>query len=403
MQASRVWLKDPGKDRLHKYDRFIHVMSRRDIDIANYWLTDGQKNENSTTESPYKRCLKEYVFEGRTRIFSNTRSPQILNNCLSPKPMKHKRQLPKAADVLLDAPDILDDYYVNLLGWSNSNILAIALDKTVYLWNGSDGSTSELSTFESAVTSINWSPDGQRLAVGLHKAEVQLWDLGSRCLFRKLQGVHNSRVGSIAWNNHILTTAEKKIVNYDTRAEPCAFWTSQGHRGRVCGLRWSPSSRHLASGGDDGLVHIWDLSMGSKQWLHRFNCHKGSAKALCWSPVCSNLLASSGGKSDQHILVRNTSTCEVLNVIDTGCQVSEILWSSDGRELLTSHGSPANQLILWKYPSMTKIAELPGHSSRILFMAQGSDGSTVATAGADELLMRGELQIKNSGGYKVLL
>lgn len=60
--------------------------------------------------------------------------------------------------------------------------MAVALDKTVYLWNESDGSTTELSTFDSSVTSVSWSHDGRRLAVGLHKAEVQLWDLESHCL-----------------------------------------------------------------------------------------------------------------------------------------------------------------------------------------------------------------------------
>lgn len=189
--------------------------------------------------------------------------------------------------------------------------------------------------------------------------------------FRKLQGVHNSRVGSIAWNNHILSTAGKKIVNFDTRAEPRAFQTCQGHRGRLCGLKWSPSGRQLASGGDDGLVCIWELSMASSnRWLHRYNNHKGSAKALCWSPVRGNLLASTGGDSDQCILVRNTSTCEVLSMVNTGCQINEILWSIDGKELLSSHGSYDNQLMLWNYPSMTKITDIPGHSTRILFMAQ---------------------------------
>ncbi|KAH7671908.1 Anaphase promoting complex Cdc20 Cdh1 and Ama1 subunits protein [Dioscorea alata] len=387
MSASRALFGDPGRNRRREYDRFIHVMSRSDLDLANYWLMEAWKYENSTIESPYKRRLKECVFEGRTRVLSNNTPPQVHHDRLSLKPVNPKRQIPKAADFILDAPDILDDYYVNLLDWSRSNILAVALDKTVYLWNESDGSTTELSTFESSVTSVSWSHDGRRLAVGLHKAEVQLWDLESHCLFRKLQGVHNSRVGSIAWNNHILSTAGKKIVSYDTRAEPHAFQTCQGHRGRVCGLKWSPSGRQLASGGGDGLVHIWELSMASSQrWLHRFNSHKGSAKALCWSPVHSNLLASTGGDSDQCILVRNTSTCEVLSMVNTSCQISEILWSIDGKELLSSHGSYDNQLMLWNYPSMTKITDLPGHSSRILFMAQSSDGSTVATAGADEFL-----------------
>jgi cell division cycle protein 20 (cofactor of APC complex) len=45
-----------------------------------------------------------------------------------------------------------------------------------------------------------------------------------------------------------------------------------------------------------------------------------------------------------------------------------------------------NQLCLWKYPSMAKVAELTGHTSRVLHLAQSPDGATVVSAAADETL-----------------
>lgn len=82
----------------------------------------------------------------------------------------------------MDAPDIVDDFYLNLLDWGSANVLAIALGHTVYLWDASTGSTSELVTIDEEkgpVTSINWAPDGRHVAVGLNNSEVQLWDSGS--------------------------------------------------------------------------------------------------------------------------------------------------------------------------------------------------------------------------------
>jgi cell division cycle protein 20 (cofactor of APC complex) len=79
----------------------------------------------------------------------------------------------------LDAPDIMDDFYLNLLDWGSSNVLAIALGSTVYLWDASNGSTSELVTIDDEdgpVTSISWAPDGRHIAVGLNNSHVQLWD-----------------------------------------------------------------------------------------------------------------------------------------------------------------------------------------------------------------------------------
>lgn len=79
----------------------------------------------------------------------------------------------------LDAPDLVDDYYLNLLDWGSSNVLAIALGNTVYLWDASDGATSELVTLDEEqgpVTSVKWAPDGRHIAIGLNNSNVQLWD-----------------------------------------------------------------------------------------------------------------------------------------------------------------------------------------------------------------------------------
>ena len=79
----------------------------------------------------------------------------------------------------LDAPDLVDDYYLNLLDWGSCNVLAIALGNTVYLWDASKFSTSELVTVDEGkgpITSVSWAPDGQHIAIGLNNSEVQLWD-----------------------------------------------------------------------------------------------------------------------------------------------------------------------------------------------------------------------------------
>ena len=67
-------------------------------------------------------------------------------------------------------------------------------------------------------------------------------------------------------------------------------------------------------------------------------------------------------------------------------QVCALQWSKHDKELVSSHGYSHNQLILWKYPSMVKVAELTGHTSRVLHMAQSPDGQTIVSAAADETL-----------------
>ncbi|VAH36197.1 unnamed protein product [Triticum turgidum subsp. durum] len=149
-----------------------------------------------------------------------------------------------------------------------------------------------------------------------------------------------------------------KIVNNDVRIRDHAVQTYRGHSQEVC----------------------------RTQWLHRMEDHSAAVKALAWCPFQSNLLASGGGANDRCIKFWNTHTGACLNSVDTGSQVCALLWNKNDRELLSSHGFTQNQLTLWKYPSMAKMAELNGHTSRVLFMAQSPDGCTVASAAADETL-----------------
>lgn len=46
-----------------------------------------------------------------------------------------KRTLHLSPEKVLDAPDIKDDYYLNLLDWSNRGLLSIGLGERVYLYS----------------------------------------------------------------------------------------------------------------------------------------------------------------------------------------------------------------------------------------------------------------------------
>ncbi|VFQ99205.1 unnamed protein product [Cuscuta campestris] len=170
------------------------------------------------------------------------------------------------------------------------------------------------------------------------------------------------------------------IFSNDVQVRSHIAETYKGHSQEVCGLIWSASGQQLASGGNDNLLYIWDRSStavsssnstsSTTQWLHRFEEHTAAVKALAWCPFQGNLLASGGGGGDRCIKFWNTHTGSSVNSVDTGSQVCALLWNKSERELLSSNGFTKNQLTLWKYPSMVKMAELTGHTSRVLFMAQ---------------------------------
>jgi len=176
------------------------------------------------------------------------------------------------------------------------------------------------------------------------------------------------------------------IHNSDVRVPQALVSVLRGHGHEVCGLKWSPDGSLLASGGNDNLLNIWDIRHSITEAKFSMNHHLAAVKALAWCPWQSNLLASGGGTNDRHIRFWNTSDGSCLNAIDTKSQVCSIVWSKEYRELVSSHGFAQNQLTVWKYPTMTKVTELNGHSSRVLHMAISPDGQQVASAAADETL-----------------
>jgi len=304
------------------------------------------------------------------------------------------RLIPSAPSRILDAPDLLDDYYVNLLSWSSTNILAVALAQTVYLWNAGTGDIQELCTLDDdgsdlSISSVSFIQEGgAHLAIGTSAGTTQLWDVQANKQLRSMDG-HTDRVGSLSWNRHILSSGGRdgNIVNHDVRVARHNVATLSSHTQEVCGLEWSPDGSTLASGGNDNMLCLWDAGTSSTS-RPRFSLtdHQAAVKALAWSPHERNLLATGGGTADRTIKFWNSQTGSLLNSIDTKSQVCALQWNPHEREILSSHGFARNQLCLWKYPTMTKIKDLDGHTARVLHMATSPDGCTVVSAAADETL-----------------
>ncbi|GER39495.1 WD-repeat cell cycle regulatory protein, partial [Striga asiatica] len=124
----------------------------------------------------------------------------------------------------------------------------------------------------------------------------------------------------------------------------------------------------------------------SQQPILKLTEHTAAVKAIAWSPHQNSLLASGGGTADRCIRFWNTSSGNQLNRVDTGSQVCNLAWSKNVNEIVSTHGYSQNQIMVWKYPSMAKVATLTGHSLRVLYLAMSPDGQTIVTGAGDETL-----------------
>ncbi|KAF2127998.1 meiosis-specific APC/C activator protein AMA1 [Dothidotthia symphoricarpi CBS 119687] len=299
-----------------------------------------------------------------------------------------RRRIPSAPERVLDAPGLVDDYYLNLLDWSSGNQVAIGLERSVYVWSADSGSVASL--FECAadtyISSVKWSGDGAYVGVGLGTGEVQIWDVEEQTKLRSMFG-HETRVGVMGWNKHLLSTGARSglVYNHDVRIAQHKVAELVSHTGEVCGLEWRADGAQLATGGNDNMVNIWDARSLTAPKFTKTN-HRAAVKALAWCPWQSNLLATGGGSNDRQIYFWNTTTGARINHIATDSQVTSLRWSTHYKEIVSSGGFPDNSLSIWSYPTGVKNMEIPAHESRVLHSCLSPDGQMLATAAADESL-----------------
>jgi len=388
-------------------DRFIPDINQIDFDLSYYNIIHN-KNKNSDIKSFGK---EEYEKQLADCFFDEKKSSKILNfkakkcnrkdkyensfkNLYSEyklnKLKKIRRKIPTKPEKILEAPGVIDDYYLNLLDWSSGNIIAICLGQEIYLWEEKNSNIYNLCEIggQNYFTSVSWGSDNNVLGIGNSLGETQIWDITKMKKIRTMRG-HSQRVSSLSWNKYIISSGSKDgtILNHDVRIKNDITHNWDNHRLEVCGLKWNTNGIQLASGGNDDILNIWDLSnpnVNTPKFI--IDEHSASVKALDWSPWQQNLLASGGGSSDKTIKIWNTSNGSLLNSTNTRSQVTSLLWSKNQNEIVTSHGFQNNGLNIWDCKSMQKIAELKENESRVLNMAMSPNGETIASLSSDESL-----------------
>ncbi|KAI3374942.1 hypothetical protein L3Q82_021480, partial [Scortum barcoo] len=391
-------------------DRFIPVRNSKQMDVASFLLTkENEPADTSNTagtsenQKAWSMSLNGYNIEDAKILHLGGKplnAPEGYQNNLkvlysqvtTPASVKKTRYISSTPDRILDAPELRNDFYLNLLDWSSRNVLAVALHNSVYLWDASQGDIillMKLEREEDYICSLSWTKEGSYLAIGTSDCKVQLWDVDNQKRLRSMSS-HTARVGSLSWNDHILSSGSRSghIHHHDVRVAEHHICTLSGHSQEVCGLQWSPDGRYLASGGNDNLVCVWPRVQegNASQAVRCWSEHQGAVKALAWCPWQPNILASGGGTSDRHIRIWNVNSGSCISSLDTQSQISSLVFAPNYKELVSAHGYAHNNVVIWKYPSLTRVAELNGHEDRVLSLTLSPDCSTVATVAGDETI-----------------
>ncbi|KFP04411.1 Fizzy-related protein [Calypte anna] len=379
---------DNGKDGLAYSALLKNELLGAGIEKVQDPQTEDRRLQPST---PEKKSLFTYSLS--TKRSSPDDGNEVSPYSLSPvsnksqkllrSPRKPTRKISKIPFKVLDAPELQDDFYLNLVDWSSLNVLSVGLGTCVYLWSACTSQVTrlcDLSVEGDSVTSVGWSERGNLVAVGTHKGFVQIWDAAAGKKLSMLEG-HTARVGKEVGGRvemHVLGQSCGKSCCCPTALiSPSAMLWLVG----VSDTWLQHKFNHVSP-----LCQLLVWNHSSLSPVQQYTEHLAAVKAIAWSPHQHGLLASGGGTADRCIRFWNTLTGQPLQCIDTGSQVCNLAWSKHANELVSTHGYSQNQILVWKYPSLTQVAKLTGHSYRVLYLAMSPDGEAIVTGAGDETL-----------------
>jgi dipeptidyl aminopeptidase/acylaminoacyl peptidase len=283
--------------------------------------------------------------------------------------------------------------WVTSLAFSpDDQILAVGVKDGIQLIDVESKSVKrELTTKSGQVRALAFSPDGKVLLAGSYQ-RANLWDAATGDLVGELKG-HRGYVTSVAFSpdgSKIVTGCEDELVRIWNRNEASPVQTLKGNGLPVTGVAWSADGRLIAaSTGDDtrptkqGKVYVWDAATGTV--TNEFELHAKAATGVAFSRDGKHLASSS---IDEHVNIYQLPEKKALGFFAGHSRpTNAVVFHPDEESAISISGGRAvgmNELKVWEFESGEEIATAEAHEARIGALALSHDGRTVATGGQDK-------------------
>ncbi|QIR36511.1 ribosome assembly protein 4 [Tolypothrix sp. PCC 7910] len=256
-------------------------------------------------------------------------------------------------------------------------------DNTIKIWDIATGKAiATLTGHSSSVRSVAFSPDGQKLASGSLDKTITIWDIATGKAIATLTG-HSSSVISVAFSpdgQKLASGSFDNTIKIWDIATGKAIATLTGHSSSVRSVAFSPDGQKLASGSFDNTIKIWDIATGKA--IATLTGHSSSVRSVAFSPDGQKLAS---GSFDNTIKIWDIATGKAIATL-TGhsSSVRSVAFSPDGQKLAS--GSDGNTIKIWDIATGKAIATLTGHSREVNSVAFSPDGQKLASGSGDQTI-----------------
>ncbi|XP_028985916.1 glutamate-rich WD repeat-containing protein 1 [Betta splendens] len=153
---------------------------------------------------------------------------------------------------------------------------------------------------------IDWSPTVPgRLVSGDCRKNIHVWEPqqggSSWQIDQRPFSSHSKSVEDLQWSPTEATvfascSVDQSIRVWDIRAPPNSMLSAnEAHASDVNVISWNRTEPFLLSGGDDGLLKVWDLrQFKTGRPVANFKQHSAPVTSVEWNPTDSSVFAASG-------------------------------------------------------------------------------------------------------------
>ncbi len=193
----------------------------------------------------------------------------------------------------------------------------------------------------------------------------------------------NTMIYAVAWSpdrRHIASGGHDRTVQVWDATTGVTSFIYRGHAAGVTAIAWSPDGHYMASASLDKTVQVWNVDSGQK--ISSYQGHVGMIYAVAWSPDGKRIASTNGGGTDVSVHIWDAVTGEkVLTYRGHAYWTRAVAWSPDGK--LMASGS-LREVQVWNTTSGSKASSYRGHEGWVRAISWSPDGKRIASASEDK-------------------